>query len=82
MMGAADERTGSHVLADRVRQDSFSPRPRHWRKGLIQRWQQQQEEEEECHHCQCRTHLDPCELTPGGNGPSTGRAILPTVKSD
>lgn len=35
MMGAADEGTGSHVLADHVRQDLSCPRPRHQPEGLF-----------------------------------------------
>lgn len=58
MMGAADEGTGSHVLADRVRQDLSRPRSRHRREGLFgvdsrRRMSAQQ----------CKYHTHPCGLS-------------------
>lgn len=58
MMGAADEGTGSHVLADRVRQDLSCPRPRHRREGLFGVDSMRRMS---AHQCKYRTH--PCGLS-------------------
>lgn len=53
------EGTGSHVLADRVRQDLSCPRPRHRREGLFG-----VDSRRMCAR-RCKYHTDPCELAHG-----------------
>lgn len=64
MMGAADEGTGSHVLADHVRQDLSCPRPRHRREGLFGVYRRRRTSAP----AQCLYHTHPCEFAPLAKG--------------